>query len=546
MNQGESTLGTTSREITLASPEVTLEASLRSSIEKTHQIGKIEFPEDPQANQEPEASITNRDINKLSIQLPVYGHGYFPVWLTKVEGVESIEGDVTVDELAEGFSNEMNACVGLKSLYTPKNSYYRTRESIPIHDSVLYKGVGSLHYGKQSKGSRHAELSLGFKPSKHLVLVMAFEQAAIMLDTRQSNHLYDLIKRGNKAFRGDQYEKAVNCYTRPQVHIDPCNENNIDHGKARENYLEINKWLCSSSCLERSVVVLVFDVENRSCEFEQINELITLYMNLTDHEKTEAIVPEMMQNNKDFDLCTYSMWTTSRRSQGSVASLSSLVNRLGPILRNVAPSGSCQVINPVEGVGYMVVFDELLSVQNKAHELPNILVAKYVREVEKSLYVTRKLHSRSSDPPPLYCKLHSRDSRFDEGILILLFHEDVAEEAQCKVDLFISDVHIRNNRRFPTSEDFKRSLNLDDVRRSFESVKVEFMSMRIDNMNMDSSPRPDRTLSQSAPISCTRNSQGSRKLMGEIVVGLDDDVGLIRDKLVEDQKNVYVVSIVGT
>ncbi|KAI3776426.1 hypothetical protein L1987_46208 [Smallanthus sonchifolius] len=81
-NQGVSTLGTTSQEITSASLEVTLEAPLRSSTEKTHQIGKIEFPGDPQENQEtfnvmltssqePEASITNSDINKLNIQLPV-------------------------------------------------------------------------------------------------------------------------------------------------------------------------------------------------------------------------------------------------------------------------------------------------------------------------------------------------------------------------------------------------------------------------------------------------------------------------------------------
>ncbi|KAI3717220.1 hypothetical protein L1987_68695 [Smallanthus sonchifolius] len=59
---------------------------------------------------------------------------------------------------------------------------------------------------------------------------------------------------------------------------------------------------------------------------------------------------------------------TRKKEKGSVASLSSLVNRIDPILRNVAPSGSLQVINPVEGVGYMLVFDELPSVQNKTHE----------------------------------------------------------------------------------------------------------------------------------------------------------------------------------
>ncbi|KAI3795553.1 hypothetical protein L1987_38208 [Smallanthus sonchifolius] len=65
---------------------------------------------------------------------------------------------------------------------------------------------------------------------------------------------------------------------------------------------------------------------------------------------------------------------------------------------------------------------------------------------------------------------------------------------------------------------------------------------------MDSSRR---TLNQSAaaaapaPIPFTRKPQGSKKLLDDIVVGLDDVVGLIRDKLVEDQNKVVVVSIVG-
>ncbi|KAI3795529.1 hypothetical protein L1987_38184 [Smallanthus sonchifolius] len=56
---------------------------------------------------------------------------------------------------------------------------------------------------------------------------------------------------------------------------------------------------------------------------------------------------------------------------------------------------------------------------------------------------------------------------------------DAAEEAQYIVDLFVSGVHIRNMGHFPTSEDFKSSLNLDDVWRSFESVKVELMSVAL-------------------------------------------------------------------
>ncbi|KAF5450262.1 hypothetical protein F2P56_030628 [Juglans regia] len=68
---------------------------------------------------------------------------------------------------------------------------------------------------------------------------------------------------------------------------------------------------------------------------------------------------------------------------GSAASLSSLLNRLDPVLRKTANLGSWQVISPVEAVGYVVVVDELLSVQNKSFEQPTILVAKSVKGEEE-------------------------------------------------------------------------------------------------------------------------------------------------------------------
>ncbi|KAL8157061.1 alpha-glucan water dikinase, chloroplastic isoform X2 [Apium graveolens] len=68
---------------------------------------------------------------------------------------------------------------------------------------------------------------------------------------------------------------------------------------------------------------------------------------------------------------------------GSAASLSVLLNRLDPTLRETANLGSWQVISPVEAVGYVVVVDELLSVQNKTYERPTILVAKSVRGEEE-------------------------------------------------------------------------------------------------------------------------------------------------------------------
>ncbi|XP_040380962.1 alpha-glucan water dikinase, chloroplastic [Oryza brachyantha] len=68
---------------------------------------------------------------------------------------------------------------------------------------------------------------------------------------------------------------------------------------------------------------------------------------------------------------------------GSAATLSALLNRIDPVLRNVAQLGSWQVISPVEVSGYMVVVDELLAVQNKSYDKPTILVAKSVKGEEE-------------------------------------------------------------------------------------------------------------------------------------------------------------------
>ncbi|XP_076886049.1 putative late blight resistance protein homolog R1B-17 [Bidens hawaiensis] len=104
------------------------------------------------------------------------------------------------------------------------------------------------------------------------------------------------------------------------------------------------------------------------------------------------------------------------------------------------------------------------------------------------------------------------------------------------VYLFLSSVHIRNTQHFLTQGDL--SLSLDDVRRSFKSLVVEFTSIiKMDSSEIQSAPP--------APISISTNSQASMKLLDGNLVGLDGDVELIRDKLVEDHKNVDVVSIVG-
>ncbi|CAI0405203.1 unnamed protein product, partial [Linum tenue] len=99
---------------------------------------------------------------------------------------------------------------------------------------------------------------------------------------------------------------------------------------------------------------------------------------------------------------------------GSAAALSSLLNRLDPVLRKTANLGrlvSCygstkyafqmpdcvhvnlqyywlvasswQVISPVEAVGYVVVVEELLTVQNKTYDRPTIVVARRVKGEEE-------------------------------------------------------------------------------------------------------------------------------------------------------------------
>ncbi|KAL3835592.1 hypothetical protein ACJIZ3_010328 [Penstemon smallii] len=83
------------------------------------------------------------------------------------------------------------------------------------------------------------------------------------------------------------------------------------------------------------------------------------------------------------DQWAVNIFTEEITRAGSAAALSSLVNRLDPILRQTAHLGSWQVISPVEAIGYVVVVDELLSVQNKSYSKPTILVAKSVKGEEE-------------------------------------------------------------------------------------------------------------------------------------------------------------------
>ncbi|PWA80011.1 Pentatricopeptide repeat-containing protein [Artemisia annua] len=58
------------------------------------------------------------------------------------------------------------------------------------------------------------------------------------------------------------------------------------------------------------------------------NVMLTLYMNLKDQEKVEALVSEMMQSNIDLDLYSYNIWISSRGSQGSIEKMEEAFEKL--------------------------------------------------------------------------------------------------------------------------------------------------------------------------------------------------------------------------
>ncbi|KAM0844462.1 hypothetical protein ACQ4PT_057025 [Festuca glaucescens] len=80
---------------------------------------------------------------------------------------------------------------------------------------------------------------------------------------------------------------------------------------------------------------------------------------------------------------TVNIFTEEIIRSGSAASLSLLLNRLDPVLRNVANLGSWQIISPVDVAGYVVVVDQLLTVQHKSYDKPTILVVKGVKGEEE-------------------------------------------------------------------------------------------------------------------------------------------------------------------
>ncbi|MFS7898881.1 putative alpha-glucan, water dikinase [Helianthus anomalus] len=176
-----------------------------------------------------------------------------------------------------------------------------------------------------------------------------------------------------------------------------------------------------------------------------------------------------------FEFLQVSIFTEEMIRAGSAASLSSLVNRLDPILRNVANLGSWQVISPVEAVGYVVVVDELLSVQNKTYESPTILVAKSVRGEEEIPDGTVAVVTPDMPDVLSHVSVRARNSKvcfatcFDPNILDDLRSKEgkLLKLKPTSADIKYSEVQ---------EGDLKRSKNTEDVGQSpsIKLVKKQF------------------------------------------------------------------------
>ncbi|KAJ9551661.1 hypothetical protein OSB04_015706 [Centaurea solstitialis] len=148
--------------------------------------------------------------------------------------------------------------------------------------------------------------------------------------------------------------------------------------------------------------------------------------------------------------------------------------------------------------------------------------------------------------------------------------KEVVEEAQDTIDLFLSAIHLRNIRHSrrstvsknsldlflsglhftnrglsPRSDVFSTSLELNKVLKSIESIKVALMTINIGGKKMDSSSRINHAKTQSVASSTRKRTGKMKPSLEEIVVGLDHDAEIIRDKLTEDTRQLCVVSIVG-
>ncbi|XP_038976384.1 alpha-glucan water dikinase 1, chloroplastic-like isoform X2 [Phoenix dactylifera] len=120
---------------------------------------------------------------------------------------------------------------------------------------------------------------------------------------------------------------------------------------------------------------------------------------------------------------------------GSGATLSILVNRLNPIIRNIANLGSWQVISPVEVCGFIDCVNKLIDVQSKVFNRPTIIISnKVTGEEEIPDGVVGVL---TSDMPDVLSHVSIR-ARNNKVCFASCFDQNILQDLQLKKGMKIS------------------------------------------------------------------------------------------------------------
>ncbi|KAJ9550616.1 LOW QUALITY PROTEIN: hypothetical protein OSB04_014661 [Centaurea solstitialis] len=195
----------------------------------------------------------------------------------------------------------------------------------------------------------------------------------------------------------------------------------------------------------------------------------------------------------------------------------------------------------------MLFMDNLKKLIDGNHPLINN-TSKILSERPQFQLLYQELHSIIQTLFSIHEDRHHQHHELEKVRDLKKRFKEVVEEAQDTIDLYLSAVSVNftNSRLSPMSDVFKTYLDLEKVMRSINSIKVEFMTIDIHNMKMDSSPRIDDTLkTHSARDAAGTGTCSTNIPLEDFVVGLDRDAKIIRDKLTEDTKQLSFVSIVG-
>ncbi|KAG1358766.1 putative Alpha-glucan water dikinase 2 [Cocos nucifera] len=120
---------------------------------------------------------------------------------------------------------------------------------------------------------------------------------------------------------------------------------------------------------------------------------------------------------------------------GSGATLSILVNRLNPIIRNMANLGSWQVISPVEVCGFIDCVNKLIDVQSKVFNRPTIIISNRVTGEEE--IPDGVVGVLTSDMPDVLSHVSIR-ARNNKVCFASCFDQNILQDLQLKKGMKIS------------------------------------------------------------------------------------------------------------